>query len=72
LDVALPRGLEGLHFLDWYYAQPERRGRVIVLSALGEQVLAEVGQDSRVAAIVSKPFAVEDLLGIVEGLLAGA
>jgi DNA-binding response OmpR family regulator len=72
LDVALPRGLEGLRFLDWYYAQPERRGRVIVLSALGEQVLAEVGQDSRVAAIVSKPFAVEDLLGIVEGLLAGA
>lgn len=70
LDIALPRGLEGLRFLDWYYLQPERRGRVIALSALGEQVLAEVRQDSRVAAIVSKPFAVEDLLAIVEELLA--
>lgn len=32
LDIALPRGLEGLRFLDWYFGKPERRGEVIVLS----------------------------------------
>lgn len=70
LDIALPRGLEGLRFLDWYFGEPRHRGKVIVLSALGADVLSEVGEDTRVAAIVSKPFAVEDLLAIVEGHLA--
>ena len=40
LDIALPRGLEGLRFLDWYFRKPERRGEVIVLSALGREVLS--------------------------------
>jgi DNA-binding response OmpR family regulator len=70
LDVALPRGLEGLHFLDWYFGDPQRRGKVVVVSALGVEVLNEIRDDSRVAAIVSKPFAVEELLAVVEGLLA--
>jgi two-component system OmpR family response regulator len=69
LDIALPRGLEGLRFLDWYFGDPQRRGKVIVLSALGVEVLNDVRNDSRVAAIVSKPFAVEELLAVVEGLL---
>lgn len=69
LDIALPRGLEGLQFLDWYFNEPQRRGKVIVLSALGVEVLNEIRDDSRVAAIVSKPFAVEELLAVVEGLL---
>ena len=68
LDIALPRGLEGLRFLDWYFAKP-RRGEVIVLSALGREVLDEVREDARVAAVMSKPFAVENLLAVVEGLL---
>jgi DNA-binding response OmpR family regulator len=70
LDVALPRGLEGLHFLDWYFGDSQRRGKVVVVSALGVEVLNEIRDDSRVAAIVSKPFAVEELLAVVEGLLA--
>lgn len=68
LDIALPRGLEGLRFLDWYYAE-ERRGKVIALSALGTEVLSEVREDPRVAAVISKPFALEHLLATVEGLL---
>ena len=68
LDIALPRGLEGLRFLDWYYGK-ERRGDVIVLSALGTQVLSEVRDDPRVAAVISKPFVLEHLLATVEGLL---
>jgi DNA-binding response OmpR family regulator len=69
LDIALPHGLEGLRFLDWYFARPERRGEVIVLSALGSEVLDEVREDPRVAAVMSKPFALENLLAVVEGLL---
>ena len=69
LDIALPRGLEGLLFLDWYFGEPRRRGKVIVLSALGVEILNQLRDDSRVGAIVSKPFAVEELLAVVEGLL---
>ena len=69
LDVALPRGLEGLRFLDWYFGKPKRRGQVIVLSALGSEVLSEVREDSRVAAVIGKPFAVEHLIAMVDGLL---
>jgi two-component system, OmpR family, response regulator len=69
LDVALPRGLEGLRFLDWYYANAEHRAKVIVLSALGREILDEVREDARVAAVMSKPFAVENLVAAVEGLL---
>lgn len=70
LDVALPRGLEGLRFLDWYYADAEHRAKLVVLSALGREILDEVREDSRVAAVMSKPFAVESLVAVVEGLLA--
>ena len=69
LDIALPRGLEGLRFLDWYFAKPERAGEVIVLSALGNEVLNEVREDSRVAAVMSKPFALEHLSAVVDALL---
>jgi DNA-binding response OmpR family regulator len=69
LDIALPRGLEGLRFLDWYFGMEKRRGHVIVLSALGSEVLNEVREDSRVAAVMNKPFAVEHLLATVGALL---
>jgi DNA-binding response OmpR family regulator len=69
LDIALPRGLEGLRFLDWYFGKPERAGEVIVLSALGSEVLNEVREDSRVAAVMNKPFALEHLTAVVDALL---
>jgi DNA-binding response OmpR family regulator len=69
LDIALPRGLEGLRFLNWYFGKPERSGEVIVLSALGSDVLNEVREDSRVAAVMSKPFALEHLTAAVDALL---
>jgi DNA-binding response OmpR family regulator len=69
LDIALPRGLEGLRFLDWYFGKPERAGEVIVLSALGNEVLNEVREDSRVAAVMNKPFALEHLTAVVDALL---
>lgn len=69
LDIALPRGLEGRRFLDGYFARRERRGRVVVLSALGREVLDEFRNDSRIAAVMSKPFAVEQLLAIVDELM---
>jgi DNA-binding response OmpR family regulator len=69
LDIALPRGLEGLRFLDWYFGKPERAGEVIVLSALGSEVLNEVREDSRVAAVMNKPFALEHLNAVVDALL---
>ena len=69
LDVALPRGLEGLRFLDWYYGDAEHRAKVIVLSASGREILDEVRQEPRVAEVMSKPFAVENLVAVVEGLL---
>jgi DNA-binding response OmpR family regulator len=69
LDIALPRGLEGLRFLDWYFGTEKRRGRVIVLSALRSEVLDEVREDSRVAAVMHKPFAVEHLVAMVDALL---
>lgn len=69
LDIALPRGLEGRRFLDWYFARPERRGRVVVLSALGREVLDEFRIDSRIAAVMNKPFAVEQLLAMVDELM---
>lgn len=69
LDIALPRGLEGLRFLDWYFGTEKRHGQVIVLSALGREILNEVRADSRVAAVMSKPFAVEHLVAMVDELL---
>jgi DNA-binding response OmpR family regulator len=69
LDIALPRGLEGLRFLDWYFDKPKRAGEVIVLSALGSEVLNEVREDSRVAAVMNKPFALEHLTAVVDALL---
>ena len=66
LDLALPRGLEGLQFLDWYSAEARGRARVIIVSALGPRTLAFLENDPRIAATLHKPFEVEELLALLE------
>ena len=66
LDIALPHRLEGLRLVDWYHSQGSARAKIIVLSAVGREVLDEVRGDPRVSAVVAKPFSLEGLLSLVE------
>ena len=71
LDIALPQRLEGLRLVDWYFRQASGRAKIIVLSAVGREVLDEVRQDPRVAAVVAKPFSVDALLALVASVAVG-
>jgi DNA-binding response OmpR family regulator len=71
LDIALPQGLEGLRLVDWYVGQASGRAKIIVLSAVGREVLDEVRADPRVAAVVAKPYSVDALLALVASVAAG-
>lgn len=68
LDLALSRGREGLKLVEWCARRTERRPKIIVVSALPSGVLEEVRRDPRIAAVVSKPFDVLELLAVVESL----
>ena len=70
LDIALPHRLEGLRLVDWYQSQGSGRAKIIVLSAVGRELLDEVRGDPRVAAVVAKPFSLEGLLSVVESVAA--
>jgi DNA-binding response OmpR family regulator len=71
LDIALPHRLEGLRLVDWYHSQGSGRAKIIVLSAIGREVLDEIRGDPRVAAVVAKPFSLEGLLALVETVAVG-
>jgi DNA-binding response OmpR family regulator len=71
LDIALPHRLEGLRLVDWYFSQASGRAKIIVLSAVGRDVLDEVRADPRVAAVVAKPFSLDALLALVASVTAG-
>ena len=45
--------------------------KIIVLSAIGREVLDEIRGDPRVAAVVAKPFSLEGLLALVETVAVG-
>jgi DNA-binding response OmpR family regulator len=66
LDIALPHRLEGLRLVDWYQSQGSGRAKIIVLSAIGRDALDEIRGDSRVAAVMPKPFSLEALISLVE------
>lgn len=66
LDIALPHRLEGLRLIDWYVSHASGRAKIIVLSAIGRDVLDEVREDPRVAAVFSKPYSLEALLSVVQ------
>ena len=68
LDIALPHRLEGLRLVDWYHSQGSGRAKIIVLSAIGRDALDEIRGDSRVAAVMSKPFSLEALLSLIESV----
>jgi DNA-binding response OmpR family regulator len=68
LDIALPHRLEGLGLVDWYHSQGGGRAKIVVLSAVGRDVLDAVRGDPRVAAVVAKPFSLEALLSLVESV----
>jgi DNA-binding response OmpR family regulator len=67
LDIALPHRLEGLGLVDWYQGRGGH-AKIIVLSAVGRDVLDDVRRDPRVAAVVAKPFSLEGLLLVVESI----
>jgi two-component system KDP operon response regulator KdpE len=71
LDIALPHRVEGLRLVDWYFSQASGRAKIIVLSAVGRDVLDEVRDDPRVAAVVSKPFSLEALLSLIASVAVG-
>jgi hypothetical protein len=58
--------MEGLRLVDWYFSQTSGRGKIIVLSAVSREVLDEVREDPRVAAVISKPYSLEALLAVVQ------
>jgi DNA-binding response OmpR family regulator len=68
LDIALPHRLEGLRLVDCYFSQASGRAKIIVLSAVGRDLLDEVRDDPRVAAVMAKPFSLEALLSLVESV----
>ena len=69
LDIALPHRLEGLRLVDWYHSQGSGRAKIIVLSAIGRDALDEIRGDSRVAAVMPKPFSLEALISLVESVV---
>jgi two-component system, OmpR family, KDP operon response regulator KdpE len=71
LDIALPHRLEGLRLVDWYFSQASGRAKIIVLSAVGRDVLDEVRDDPRLAAVMAKPFSLEALLALVASVAVG-
>jgi CheY-like chemotaxis protein len=70
LDMLMP-GMDGAAFLEFQQASP-RLARIPVVVMSASFKLKHAGERSAAAALLPKPFRIDDLLAHVEALTAGA